>query len=48
MNNRPVSPSQTEPISLNSVTKDPEVRRDPYPTYARLRATGHSGPIMPQ
>jgi cytochrome P450 len=29
-----------DPIPLNSVTKDPEVRRDPYPTYARLRELG--------
>ncbi len=32
--------SQVEPISLNAVTKDPEVRRNPYPVYAGLREKG--------
>ncbi|MGH9097869.1 MAG: cytochrome P450 [Acidimicrobiales bacterium] len=36
--------SQLETVSLMEMMKDPTVREDPYPTYARLRAMG---PILP-
>lgn len=36
--------SQLETVSLMDMMKDPTVREDPYPTYARLRAMG---PVLP-
>jgi hypothetical protein len=36
--------SQLETVSLMEMMKDPAVREDPYPTYARLRAMG---PVLP-
>jgi pimeloyl-[acyl-carrier protein] synthase len=32
--------SQVEPIPLTTFLREPEVRQDPYPTYARLRDAG--------
>jgi len=36
--------SDTQTVSIAELLKDPEIRADPYPTYARLRETG---PLVP-
>jgi hypothetical protein len=38
--------SDTEAVSVAELLKDPAVRADPYPTYARIRDMGRLVPTV--